>query len=244
VPGGSLVCSGCGWTDWGAIAVVSVSAALLAAGFVFIRPGFLRWLLLGAAALFAYAAIGQIVKSVGISRRTSSVAPVGDTTGAVRPFGSKEADSLQPTEAPSASGQDAPGMQSVEDVVAALRNTRPRNPVCWVVLFGDRPLTANLSGEGNVLCFTQGNKAETFMARYQDIYHCEQPLSALAVGDLAEVWAMMHNASRDTLYESDKPFGLIIDFDYGGQPYSRYGVADLKRHGLSGLKRGFEGIAR
>ena len=50
--------------------------------------------------------------------------------------------------------------------------------------------------------------------------------------------------SRDTDYESDKPFGFLITFNHGGEPYNRYAVGDLRRIGLNGLKRGFGAIPR
>jgi len=137
--------------------------------------------------------------------------------------------------------QDVPAAQFVEDIVEGLRQKPPSKEVCYVVLFGDRPLTATLEG-GCILCFTQRSKAEEFMTKYQGIYYCTKPLSALPLGEVPELWAMLNNKAKDTDYEP--PYGLIINFNYAGQPYHKYSTDDLKRIGLTGLQRGFGALPR
>lgn len=80
------------------------------------------------------------------------------------------------------------------------------------------------------------------MKGYQRMFYCTEPLTALAVGQFAELWAMLNNKAKDTDYEP--PYGLIINFNYSGQPYNRYGLSDLKRIGLEGLRKGFSAIPR
>jgi hypothetical protein len=137
--------------------------------------------------------------------------------------------------------QDVPAARFVEDIVEGLRQKPPSKEVCYVVLFGDRPLTATLEG-GCILCFTQRSKAEEFMTKYQGIYYCTKPLSALPLGEVPELWAMLNNKAKDTDYEP--PYGLIINFNYAGQPYHKYSTDDLKRIGLTGLQRGFGALPR
>ncbi|MBE7555703.1 MAG: hypothetical protein HS126_32030 [Anaerolineales bacterium] len=131
--------------------------------------------------------------------------------------------------------------QLVEDIVENLRQKPPGKELCYMVLFGDRPLTAKLQGEC-ILCFTRKSNAEEFMTRYQDIYYCTKSLSALVLGQMSELWAMLNNKAKDTDYEP--PYGLVINFNYAGQPYSKYSVDDLKRIGLNGLKKGFSALPR
>lgn len=139
------------------------------------------------------------------------------------------------------SSHDVPAAQLVEDVVESLRQKPADKEFYYVVLFGDRPLTAKLQGEC-ILCFTRKSKAEEFMTKYQDTYYCEKPLSALAIGQVSELWAMLNNKAKDTLYEP--PYGLIINFNYAGQPYNKYSIDDLKRIGLNGLQKGLSALPR
>jgi hypothetical protein len=139
--------------------------------------------------------------------------------------------------------RDIPTTQLVEDIVEGLRQKPPSKEVCYVVLFGDRPLTAILQGkEGDILCFTTKSKAESFMAGYQRTFYCTKPLTVVAVGQVVELWAMLNNKAKDTDYEP--PYGLIINFNYSGQPYNRYGLSDLNRIGLEGLKKGLSALPR
>jgi hypothetical protein len=138
---------------------------------------------------------------------------------------------------------EIPTAQLVEDIVENLRQKPPRDVVCFVVLFGNRPLGATAQGdEADILCFTQKKKADDFILGHQRYYHTTEPLSVLAVGQLSELWAMLNNKARDPLYEP--PYGLLINFSYAGQPYNRYSLADLNRIGLDGLKKGFSGLPR
>ncbi len=148
----------------------------------------------------------------------------------------------------SGDGKPDPGSASgvldarlVEDIVASLRQKPPTKDAYHVVLFGDRPLTAKLQGE-SILCFTRKVKAEEFMKKYQDTYHCTKPLAALALGQVSELWAMLNNKARDSDYEP--PYGLVINFNYGGQPYNTYGSDDLKRIGLNGLQKGLGALPK
>lgn len=136
---------------------------------------------------------------------------------------------------------DISATQLVEDVVEDLRQRPPGKELCYVVLFGDRPLTAKLQGDC-ILCFTRKNKAEEFMTKYQQTYYCTKPLSALALGHVSQLWAMLNNKAKDTDYEP--PYALIINFNYSGQPYNTYSLSDLSRIGLDGLKKGVSGLPR
>lgn len=122
----------------------------------------------------------------------------------------------------------------VEDIVQNLRDAPPSSSFCFVVLFGDRPLTAKLQGEC-ILSFTAKSKAEEFMSNYQEIYYSTEPLSALAVGQISELWAMLNNKAKDTLYEP--PYGLVVNFSYTGQPYHKYSKEDIQRIGMNGLQK-------
>jgi hypothetical protein len=124
----------------------------------------------------------------------------------------------------------------VEDIVETLRQAPPMTPVCHVVLFGDRPLTAKLQGEC-ILCFTQRTRAEEFMNGYQDIYYSTKPLSVLQLGEISQLWAMLNNKAKDGDYEP--PYGLLINFNYKGQPYGKYSVNELGNIGFEGFKKGF-----
>jgi len=141
------------------------------------------------------------------------------------------------------SSHDIPATQLVEDIVKSLRQKPPSNEICYVVLFGDRPLTGKAQGdEEDIMCFTERSKADDFMRGYQGYYHTQKPLSVLAVGQISALWAMLNSKARDKLYEP--PYGLLINFSYSGQPYNRYSVADLKRIGLDGLNKGFSALRR
>jgi hypothetical protein len=131
--------------------------------------------------------------------------------------------------------------QLVEDIVENLRKRPPSKEIYYIVLFGDRPLTAKMQGE-IILCFTRKSKAEEFMTKYQDIYYCTEPLSVLALGQVSELWAMLNNKAKDTLYQS--PYGLIINFNYVGQPYHKYSKDDLRFIGLDGLQKSLGALPR
>ena len=131
--------------------------------------------------------------------------------------------------------------QLVEDIVEGLRQKPPSKEMYYVILFGDRPLTAKLQGEC-ILCFTRKSIADEFMKKYQTIYHCTKPLSALALSQVSELWAMLNNKANDSLYTP--PYGLIINFNYAGQPYNKYSIVDLQRIGLEGLQIGLNALPR
>ncbi len=131
-----------------------------------------------------------------------------------------------------------PSARAVENVVDELRKNPPDRELCFIVLFGDRPLAAiAVDDENDILCFTERSEADDFVHGYQRIYNTTKPLSILAVGEVDEIWAMLNNKARDEQYKG--PFGLLINFSYAGGSYNRYSVADLKRIGLDGLKKGF-----
>jgi hypothetical protein len=151
-------------------------------------------------------------------------------------FGRKEAEGNKDATLPNS---ELSTPQLVEDVVKGLRQKPPSKVACYVVLFGDRPLTGKATGdEGDIMCFMQRSKADDFIRGYQNYYFTEKPLSVLAIGHISDLWALLNNNAEDTLYEKDRPYGLLINFSYSGQPYSRFSVADLNRIGLEGLKKG------
>jgi hypothetical protein len=47
------------------------------------------------------------------------------------------------------------------------------------------------------------------MKEYQGIYLCTKPPSALPLGSVSELWAMLNNNARDSQYA---PYGLLINF--------------------------------
>jgi hypothetical protein len=141
------------------------------------------------------------------------------------------------------SSHDLPTTQLVEDIVRSLRQKPPRNEICYVVLFGDRPLAGKAQGnESDIMCFTQMSKADEFVRKYQGFYLTTEPLSVLAIGKFSELWAMLNNKAQDKRYEP--PYGLLINFNYSGQAYNRYSIADLNRIGLEGLVIGFSALSR
>jgi hypothetical protein len=125
--------------------------------------------------------------------------------------------------------------QIVENIVQKLRDHKPLKALCWVVLFGDRPLAANLEGEC-ILCFSNKSKSEYFMSKYQKNFYCTRPLTSLSIGNIDELWALLNNKSNDPDYET--PYGLLINFNYDGQQYHKYTKTDLKKIGLKGLEKG------
>jgi hypothetical protein len=157
-----------------------------------------------------------------------------------RLFGRKGHEACEAHAASLAGSSQIPAAQLVEDIVENLRQ-KPLTfgeELCYVVLFGDRPFTAFLQkGEEDILCFTSRVRAESFMQRYHRLYHPTKPVTVLAIGHMSELWAMLNNLAKDEKYRP--PYGLIINFNYAGQPYGRHSVADLKRIGLEGLNKGF-----
>lgn len=126
----------------------------------------------------------------------------------------------------------------VENIVEGLRKNPPEKELCYVVLFGDRPLTAKAQNdEDSIMCFTQRNKAEDFIQGYTQYYQTTKPLTVLAIGQLAELWAMLHNKANDELYEP--PYAMLINFNYSGQSYNMYTKLDLIRFGFKGFQKGF-----
>jgi hypothetical protein len=143
----------------------------------------------------------------------------------------KETDIQKASEEPVLNGQ------IVEDIVKNLKKAPPQKSLCWVVLFGNRPLTANLQGEC-ILCYSNKSKSEHFMSKYQETYYCTKPLSSLSVGNIDELWAFLNNKSNDPDYEAS--YGLILNFNYEGQPYQKYTKTDLEKIGIRGLEKGLK----
>ncbi len=66
-----------------------------------------------------------------------------------------------------------------------LREKPPSKKICYVVLFGNRPLTGKTVGdETDIMCFTKLSKADDFIRGYKGYYHTTEPLSAIAVKPL------------------------------------------------------------
>jgi len=157
-------------------------------------------------------------------------------------FGKKQSEENTGAASPT---HEIPTPQLVEDIVESLRQKPPSKSVCYVVLFGDRPMTGKAQGdEPDIMCFTQRSKADDFVRGYQRYYHTQKPLAVLGVGQISDLWAMLNNKAKDTIYEDERPYGLLINFSYSGQPSNRYSIADLKRIGLDGLKKGFSMLPR
>jgi len=129
----------------------------------------------------------------------------------------------------------------VEDIVEYLRQKPPKNAICHIVLFGDRPLNVNHQGV-RILCFTQENIAKDFLKQYQRTWHCTKPLSIIALGQFNELLAMLNNNAKDEIYSSEKPYGLIINFNYYGNPYINLSQDDIKKMGIKGLEKSFKKI--
>ncbi|MCK4677072.1 MAG: hypothetical protein KAT48_02985 [Bacteroidales bacterium] len=137
-----------------------------------------------------------------------------------------------------ASGSESKKTKFVEDIVEDLRLKPPTNEICYVVLFGNRPLTAKeQEDEDDIMCFTHKSKAEDFIQGYQQYYNTTEPLSILAIGQLSKLWEMLHNNAKDKLYQP--PYGLLINYNYSGQPCNWYSLTDLKNFGFEGFKKGF-----
>jgi hypothetical protein len=135
-------------------------------------------------------------------------------------------------------GQNA----KVEDIVADLRRRPPDHAVCYVILFGDRPLTNKVvQDEADLACFTTKGKADAFLQDYQKVYRCTEPLTALALGTFEELWAMLHNEADYP--DCAPPFGLLININYSRRAFNRYGLSDIRRLGIEGLKKGFSGLS-
>lgn len=129
--------------------------------------------------------------------------------------------------------------QMVEDIVESIRKNPSSKPLCWIVLFGDRPLTAKLQGEC-ILGFNNNQKANYFMSKYQKQFYCTKPLSAMAIGNVSELWGLLNNKAKDTDYES--PYGLIINFNYEGQKYHNFAKEQLLSIGISGFEKGLKNV--
>jgi len=140
-----------------------------------------------------------------------------------------------PAGAPEAGQPDAPAA-SVEAVVGRLRSKATSRALCHVVLFGDRPLTGKMGGDESIMVFSNADKANGFISGYQRYYHTTKPLSSLAVGTADDLWALLHNAAEDPLYKT--PYGLIINFNYGGGAYNAYSIGQIESFGKEGIKKG------
>jgi hypothetical protein len=128
----------------------------------------------------------------------------------------------------------------VEDIVDDLRRTSPKKAMCYLVLFGDRPLTGEMGGDESIMVFSTNQKAKSFIDGYQKYYRTTKPLSALPLNSTSDLWAMLNNPAKDDLYKT--PQGLIIDFNYTGQTYNAYSINQLRSMGCDGLERGLSAI--
>jgi len=129
----------------------------------------------------------------------------------------------------------------VEDLVAELQQKKLKKAFCYVVLFGKRPLTGKMSEDMSIMVFTNSEKADSFITGYQQYYRTTEPLSVLGLSSVFDLWVLLNNPANDELYET--PYGLIIDFNYSGQPYKEYLIEHLKNIGVNGLEIGFRMIS-
>jgi hypothetical protein len=148
--------------------------------------------------------------------------------------------SREPNAEPNASEGEPISPRLVEAIIEDLRRVPPKKPLCYLVLFGNRPLTAPMKGDECACVFSRENLATAFMSGYKGYYACQQPLSILAVKSIEDLWAILHTRSSDPLYKL--PLGLIINFSYSGGPFQNYGVAHLESMGVSGLAKGLNMI--
>ena len=125
---------------------------------------------------------------------------------------------------------------TVEAIVARLRTSPSSNPLCHFVLFGDRPLTGKMSSDDSVLVFPSRAKADDFLESYQHHYVTSRPLSVVPVDSVNNLWGLLHNHAEDPLYRP--PYGLIVDFNYGGRPYHAFSIGQLRGFGATGLRAG------
>jgi hypothetical protein len=93
-----------------------------------------------------------------------------------------------------------------------------------------------MGGDESILIFTDKEKGNRFIHGYQQYYKTEQSLSILSLGSLGDVWIFLNSRSKDPNYTL--PLGLIIDFDYSGQPSMVYTIQQLKSIGMDGLEKG------
>ncbi len=132
--------------------------------------------------------------------------------------------------------EPATDSRSVEEVVAGLRRQAPEKAYCYIVLFGDRPLTGKMGAGDSIMIFSTRGKADDFVRGYQQYYRTTKPLSVLPLGSISDLWAMLNNTSSDPLYKP--PYGLIINFSYSGGAYNSYEINQLSSMGPMGLKKG------
>lgn len=124
----------------------------------------------------------------------------------------------------------------VEDIVVNLLKKRESKPLFHIAMYGDRPLSAKMGEDESILIFTDNEKGNRFIHGYQQYYKTEQSLSILPLGSLGDVWIFLNSRSKDPNYTL--PLGLIIDFDYSGQPSMVYNIQQLNSIGKQGLEKG------
>ena len=136
-------------------------------------------------------------------------------------------------------------VESVEAIVAWLRAAKLSSPLCHLVLFGDRPLAgkrySGTTGEGDsLLAFSSQTKADVFLERYRRLYLTTQPLSVVPVDSAETLWELLTLPALDPLYRP--PYGLLMNFNYSGEPYHAFSVRQIMDFGAYGLKSGLSQI--
>jgi hypothetical protein len=125
---------------------------------------------------------------------------------------------------------------TAEAIVAQLRTRNPASPLCHIVLFGDRPLTAKMTADESVLVFSSPSKAADFIDGYRHHYLTTSPLSVVAINSVDSLWALLNHPAEDPKYRP--PYGLIVNFDYGGGAYHAFSLRQIQDFGLDGLRQG------
>lgn len=124
----------------------------------------------------------------------------------------------------------------VEAIVAQLQRDPRRQAYCYLVLFGDRPLTAPVQGDESILVFSSRGFANSFIEGYSNYYRCEKPLSVLPLDSVDDLWTLLHAPSLDAQYKL--PLGMTIDFSYSGGSFEHYGASQLTGMGVEGVAKG------
>jgi hypothetical protein len=135
--------------------------------------------------------------------------------------------------------------ESVEAIVAWLRDARLSSPLCHLVLFGDRPLAgkrySGTTGEGDsLLAFSSQTKADAFLERYRRLYQTPQPLSVVPVDSAETLWELLTLPALDPRYRP--PYGLLMNFNYSGEPYHAFSIRQILDFGAYGLSSGLSQI--
>jgi hypothetical protein len=136
-------------------------------------------------------------------------------------------------------------IESVEAIVAWLRAAKLSSPLCHLVLFGDRPLAgkrySGTTGEGDsLLAFSSQTRADAFLEKYRRLYLTTQPLSVVPVDSAETLWELLTLPAIDPLYRP--PYGLLMNFNYGGEPFHAFSVRQIVDFGAYGLQSGLSQI--